>query len=151
MNRNGYTGRLFEEEILGRCRGEWNGEAFWTFQSSIRFAAKNQPRGWDPTDPPLRSANDLHASVALALGLDNWEELRLFSAIGTPADLFYGTDGFFVFRGKVVTLDVTINPHKEDWKADVVVHERELHDRSGLARLAETIAEFLGGGSTCYV
>lgn len=141
MNRSGYTGRLFEEEVLGKCRGEWSGYMSW--KDSLVYAANHQPKGWDPSDPSLKDANDFHALVAMELGIESWDELRLFSSVHTPLDWYHGVDGFFVFKGKVVTIDVTLNPNKDEAKADFVVQGCELRDRVSLKHIARQVAQVL--------
>lgn len=131
----GYTGRLFEEEVLGTLHIVWSRERYVPFVEALRLAKVNQ--SWDPSDPSLRVANDLHAEVALALGLDDWRELRLFSAVNSPLDFFHGVDGWFEFRGRVVTMDVTVNRRKLSAKADLVIRpdDLELAVMSATARL----------------
>lgn len=132
---SGYTGRLFEEEVLGALHITWSRGRFVPFVEALRLAQINQ--SWDPSDPNLRVANDLHAEVALALGLDDWRELRLFSAVNSPLDFFHGVDGWFEFRGRVVTMDVTTNPHKLSAKADFIIRPEDLgpEARPSTARL----------------
>ena len=134
---NGYTGRLFEEEVLGHCGGSWSG--YMTYHQSLDFVKNNQI--WDPTDPSSRTANDLHSHVALELGLEDWSELKFYSALKTPLDLFHGVDGFFEFRGTVVTIDVTININKQKYKADLIFHPSD-----DLEILAYQVASQLKGG-----
>jgi len=141
MPYTGYTGRLFEEEVLGRCRGHWDGYMDW--KQSLMYASTHQPKGWDPTDPSRDDANDLHAFVAMELGIEDWSQLGLFSAVGTPFDQFHGVDGFFVFQGTVVTIDVTLNPHKDDWKSDLIVHPNDLESETALQILARKIVSLL--------
>ena len=125
--KNGYTGKLFEGETLGKCIVHWISDRQWDPISSMELARKNQP--WeDPSDPDLRVANDLHASVAIAMGLVDWEELCLFTSIGTPLDSFHGIDGWFEFRGRVLTMDVTTNEQKDSYKADMIIHPRDIED-----------------------
>ena len=124
MTRSGYTGRLFEEEVLLRCHFSWKG--YVPFRESERLVEANQP--WDPADPSTRGASDLHTQVAMALELENWDELRLFSALKTPLDVFHGIDAFFEWQGWVVTLDLTCDPHKENCKADFMIRPEDSDD-----------------------
>src|SRR3990167_10601589 len=124
MTRSGYTGRLFEEEVLLRCHFSWKG--YVPFRESVRLVEANQP--WDPADPSTRGASDLHTQVAMALELEDWGELRLFSALKTPLDVFHGIDAFFEWRGRVVTLDLTSNQKKDEYKADLMIRPEDSDD-----------------------
>ena len=126
-----YTGHLFEQEVLGPCRLSWNGD-YTPFRESLRLVEKGQ--SGDPSDPESPTMNDLHALIAIALEIEDWSELRFYTALGSPLDQWHGIDGFFVFRGKRVTIDLTINPEKDGTKADLVVHQSELDDLEGLAQ-----------------
>lgn len=118
----GYTGKLLEEEIFGRCGGPWDGKTFFSFPAGVEYAKNNQPLDWRPSDPEPRFAGDLFATVAGRLGIEDWSELKLYSSVGTPLDIFHGVDAFFEYRGGVVTIDVTLNQHKDVYKADYVVN-----------------------------
>lgn len=118
----GYTGKLLEEEIFGRCGGSWDGKTFFKFSDSVEYAKNNQPSSWRLSDPEPRFAGDLFATVAQGLGLDDWSELKLYGAVGTPLDIFYGVDAFFEYEGEIITIDVTLNKNKEVYKADFVVN-----------------------------
>lgn len=130
MNRDGYTGHLFETEVLGECKVQWKG--YMSFKKSMELVRSHQ--SCDPTDPSPRQANNLHARVAIALGLEDWSELRLYSALGSPLDILHGVDGFFEFRGHTVTIDLTINPNKDCHKADLIVRPEMLERPLELAR-----------------
>lgn len=119
------TGKLLEEEIFCEIHAEWHG--YMNYRKAMSFVIDHQEQEhWDPTDPTTFAGRDLHASVALAIeeeiGRDfDWSELELYSALRTPLDYFHGVDGFFSFKGVVVTLDVTKNPDKEEYKADLIM------------------------------
>ncbi|MEX0651917.1 MAG: hypothetical protein WD509_02365 [Candidatus Paceibacterota bacterium] len=76
--------------------------------------------------PPLRTQTVVafNREVRQLLG----DEARFFTAVGTSLDVHQGIDGFFEFNGVVVTIDVTMNPDKETWKADRIVHPEDLED-----------------------
>jgi hypothetical protein len=118
-----WSGTEIEEEVLGHALVVWDG-AYLPFGKSLELVKAHQP--CDPSDPEAGFANDLHASVALALGLEDWSELKLFTAVGSPLDFFHGVDAFFELRGKIVTIDVTINPNKCVAKADMVLNVSDL-------------------------
>lgn len=98
----GYTGRLFEYEVLAVCQAPWDGHSYVPFQKALRLVKTHQP--WDPTDPSTRAGEDLHCQVALALGLEDFSELSFFSALGSPLDLFHGIDAVFEWKGRVMTI-----------------------------------------------
>lgn len=128
-----YTGGLYEVEVLGTCRVAWDGETYKPYREALIEAANNQP--WDPKDPGCKVANNLHAQVAIALELEDWGRLELFTAVGTALDRFHGIDGFFVLdRKHFVTLDVTMNPHKDEYKADVVLNPELIENLENAAR-----------------
>ena len=138
---NGYTGRLFEEEVLGRCGGSWDGTSYLSYRESMRFVVEHQK--WNPTDPEPQRANDVHALVAMAMDIEDWSELGFFTAVGSQLDRFHGIDAFFVFEGRVVTIDVTLNPHKDEHKADFIVYEQDLESHQALNELAKRVADVL--------
>mgnify|MGYP001559351445 CR=1 FL=1 len=121
----GYTGGLMERETLGSLpRPETEG-LYVPFHRAMEWAEKHQ--FGDPTDPDPRFANDLHATVAQKLEIEDLRRVKFFTAVGSPLDHYHGIDAFFKveWNGKnfVVTLDVTMNPNKGDnYKADVVFY-----------------------------
>ncbi len=137
------TGRLFEEEFFGICSGYSIG--YMSYRRAMDAAKRSQPVGWDPKDPPTETANNFHARVCLALekitGLEEWSEVELWSAIGSALDRFHGIDGWFQFRGRVVTIDLTLDPQKESGRADFVLHPEDLESNP----VIQSIAEALGG------
>lgn len=135
-----YTGHLFEEEVFGRCRAKANG--YIPYRQALAEVEANQP--WDPTDPGTRFANDLHAEVASALGLDDWTGLRFFTAIGSALDRYHGIDAFFRFGIAIVTLDVTLNDAKRNgYKADIIVPSAAVEEAPYRGELALAIAASL--------
>jgi len=119
-------GKFFEGAVLGRCFGKWDG--YMTFKKAMEAVKLGQPG--DPTDPEQRTANDLHALVCEELGLEDYSKLQFFTAVESPLDYYHGVDGWFEFSGKVVTIDVTLNPKKELPKADIII----LGEDDGISR-----------------
>lgn len=113
------TGTEVEEEVVGRALVSWNGQ-YVPFHQSLRLVKAHQP--WEPTDPEPRFASDLHATVAEALKLENYNELEFYTAVGSPLDFYHGVDCFFCFKGMIVTIDLTIDSSKQEAKADLVVN-----------------------------
>lgn len=137
---NGYTGRLLEEEALGVCRAKAGPYQSW--KKALAAVLANQP--WDPSDPGPRFASDLHAEVALCLGLEDWSVLRYYTAVGSDFDVWHGVDAFLIFQGEMVTIDVTTNPEKlNGYKADFIVGPEAIWDAATRESLAREIASVL--------
>lgn len=123
MTNAGYTGHLFEEEVLGVCKASHCGYLRW--QDATAEVRKNQPRTATPVASKL--CGELRKKLP---GVD----IRFYTAVGSTLDKMHSVDGFFEFEGKVtVTLDLTMNPEKDACKADVLVCERDLADLPALA------------------
>ncbi len=136
--RDGYTGGLFERDVVGKCRYAGTMQ-YVPFRQAMEEVKKLQP--WDPSDPELPTANDLHASIATELRLDDWSELKLFTAVGSPLDQFHSIDAFVEFRGKVVTIDLTVSRFKGEYRADITVDPDDIF--VGMSGTAKKIAEIL--------
>ncbi len=121
MPHDGYTGHLFEEEVLGICKASCHGYMLW--REAADLVRKNQPAKKAPT------AIRLEIEVGRQFG----EGVRFFTAVRSAMDVFHGVDGFFEFRGVVVTIDVTTNQHKDSGKADVIVYKGDLENLPVLA------------------
>ncbi|MDA2921881.1 hypothetical protein MYX07_01300 [Patescibacteria group bacterium AH-259-L07] len=145
-----YTGEEFEQEVLGCCgRGGWNGD-YIPYRKSLALVKRFQP--WNPAEPRPEVARALHASVALALNIEDWSELMLYTSINSPLDYYHGIDAFFEYKGRVVTLDVTINPHKGQYKADFTIYRKDVYfldggiNQEGIRAIGNEIARWLSGG-----
>jgi hypothetical protein len=136
-----YTGTEIEEEIIGHALVSWNG-TYVPFKQSMRDVRANQP--WDPSDPEPAFANDFHASVAVALGIEDYSELKLYTAVGSTLDVCHGIDCFFEFRGKIVTIDLTTNPSKVLAKANFVLNVSD--EAYALDFGTDEVVRWLGGG-----
>jgi hypothetical protein len=138
---DGYTGRLFEEEVLSVCsvnRVEWDGTKYVSFQKSCTMVRKHQPAAL-----PI-AARRLKNRVAEQIG-NGGEKLELFTAIGTPLDIFHGVDAFFEFNGIVVTIDLTRNPNKDSGKAHFILTEDDV--TTNLLETASRVAREIKSGS----
>ena len=125
FEHGGYTGGLLEKETLGSLPRLEKEGVYVPFHRAMEWAEEHQ--FGDPTDPDPRFANDLHATVAEKLGIEDLRRIKFFTAVGSSLDFYHGIDAFFKIEqaGKeiVVTLDVTMNPNKgENYKADVVFY-----------------------------
>jgi hypothetical protein len=135
----GYTGRLLEAEVLPQCTDTLT--CHLPYKVAMARVRMNQPAGWNPKDPASKCMNNFHTLVAEALETTDYSELKLFSAVGSPLDFFHGVDAFFEFQGRIVTIDVTKNPHKLEGKADFILQECVLEDEIALQAYAEGIAK----------
>ncbi|GEM_PF-4122925 len=116
----------------------------------------------NPYNPDKPIASDLHASVVEALhkkgvlnSLVDFDKVGYYSSLYTPLDYFHGVDGILIVEtgeGKiVVSLDVTINPHKSHAKADFVIQAGDMPDaklekekyKKFIHKLAEEIADVI--------
>lgn len=121
MPHDGYTGHLFEEEMLGTCKAPYRGYMSW--RDAAEMVRKNQPT------KKTETVTNLEKEVGKQLG----EVVKFYTAVRSSMDMFHGTDGFFEFHGFVVTVDVTTNLHKDSGKADIIIHQDDLGDLTALA------------------
>lgn len=124
-----YTGGLFEREILGECIFVW--DKYSSYIKCIELVKANQPRGWNPSDPPTVAANDLHALVVEALNLEDYDSVKLYTALHSPLDFYHGVDCFVEYNGRVATIDLTVNRYKDVYKANFILHEHEVYNEQG--------------------
>ena len=121
------TGKIIEAELFGGTR-EKEGRrhnGYLTYASSLEVVKATQGNN-DPTDPEWPFANDLHATIAQELCPDAYDQLKFYTAIGSPLDFYHGVDGVIEFSVEggdalLVTIDVTTNPEKDAYKADIIV------------------------------
>ena len=141
LERMSYTGRFFETDNFGESRSHTT--EYMEYAKAVEDVKKNQP--WDPTDPQPRFANNLHAEVALELGLkEDWSTLRFYTAIGSALDRYHGVDGFFEFGDARVTMDITQNPAKTSgYKADFIIGPEEVEYEKRRQEKAQEIADML--------
>ena len=104
------------------------------FNEALEEVKQNQP--YSPNHPTGEAAV-FHEAVALAMGIRP-EDLELYTAIGSTLDRFHGIDGFFSFDGIIVTLDITANMSKDEYKARVIVTIKDAEN--GYKQAAEEIA-----------
>ncbi len=142
MKFEGYTGRSFENDILLPLPDSWRNEGYFNEEKSYQWVRDHQP--WNPSDPTVKVANELHFQVASAMGLEDVNELKLYTALNSPLDYHFGIDAFFEIDGETFTLDFSVNPHKEEAKADMVLHELDVLTEKGMEEAAATIAKYLG-------
>lgn len=125
-----YTGSMFETEVLAECIFSWDN--YVPFMKCVELVKANQPRRWNPSRPPTISANVLQYLVAEALGLsEDRDQVKLYTALRSPLDRFHGVDCFVEYNNKIATIDLTVNPHKDSYKADFVLSENDTYDEEG--------------------
>lgn len=140
MSKNGYTGGLLEADYLyGDQRIVKRGFEDVEYEntrdavkSCLSYDTKKNPNAYrDPeynSDPPSKWLNDVHALVAEKVSPENYENLKIFPAVGSSADIHHGIDAFFVYTdpktGKqaMVTIDLSLRKRKA-FKADLKVSD----------------------------
>lgn len=138
-SNSGETGRTFEEDRLypfgdPRLRAVKAARATDVPYRQYRDAIHECLNGatataYDPEkeawDPPTKWTSDVHYRLADRLGLKNWKELQFQPTLGTSADRHHGIDLIIALDTpmgrKIVTVDFTLQPAKESYKADVIV------------------------------
>lgn len=149
MAGNGYTGRLFEEDILRPCKDIPCDGKYIPYRMALDLVRGHQP--WKPEDPNTRPANDLHAYICEKAGIEDYSSVKLLTALDTHLDKFHGVDAVAEYEangrngGKVIidiTLDLSLNPAKKShgYKADVIVGGIDDKD---LEAAADQVAELL--------
>lgn len=139
VGREFYSGKMNERDVFGEPkRGPGFREAFTAkarengylnFEDALELVRKHLVQ--DPTNPVKPFSNELRLAVIDALGLETEEEMdqvRFYSAVGTPADVFHGVDAWMEYETPdgeklIVTLDATRNPSKDAAKADLIITE----------------------------
>src|SRR5690606_15708744 len=56
------------------------------------------------------------------------DEIKVYGSLHTCLDERHGIDLFIDFKGMTVTVDVTKNPQKENYKADIIVAPRDVDE-----------------------
>jgi len=131
------SGRLFEHDVLGKgvdiCyRGKQ--VIYKSYKKAMSEVIDFVNRtNWLPFDPIHDLCNDIHASVAEELGLDNINHLKVYPAVGSSLDVYHGVDMFFTLGKKVVTVDLTVK-EKDDYKADITICPDEVENLPTLAK-----------------
>jgi hypothetical protein len=135
-----YRGMEEEESLLGH-KLDWKNlletnkiscekRPFVTWQKIIQNIYPE-----DPTMPKKKWSKDLYNFVAEKLGLDidDMENLKFYRTLGTDLDRM-GVDCFFVFNNPITkkeadfTIDLTINPQKDEAKANMVINASGIPD-----------------------
>jgi len=89
---SGETGHLLESRMLGESTEKETGYQY--YKEAINFVKEHQ--AWEnPSDPDPRFANDLHATIADKLGIEDYDLLKFYTAVGSALDHYHGIDAFF--------------------------------------------------------
>lgn len=93
----------------------------------------NNPNGYDEShgetsDPPAEWIRQIHFLITQKLNLKNWDDLKVYPALGTAADKYHGVDFLLRFTDPKtkkqydVTVDITGNKQgkRGGYKADVI-------------------------------
>lgn len=145
-SREFYSGRELEVDVFGkpkfpkayeeayrRLTSEKGG--YLPFDRAQDLIREFTPE--DPTSPSKEFARDLRLAVCEALELEGDEAdiVKIYSALGTPLDVYHGVDAWIEIELEglraEVTLDVTKRAEKikEGHKADVIIDEVSTPDQ----------------------
>ena len=134
-----YSGKMNEEDLFGKLRPSRkyieahesmaNADGYVIRDVAIDIIRKYSNQ--DPINPTQPFAKELRLAVMDELSFETDQEmnrLKFYTAVGTSADVFHGIDGWFEYVDDdgvrvIVTIDVTKNPKKDEWKADVIIPE----------------------------
>lgn len=136
---DGLTGRLAEEAIAPPCTSDCNGCK--SYSELIKMIKKSQPLGWNPFDPGTKIANDLHWHIAQALRVD-CKEVGLYTTLGIVMDLD-GVDLLVEAEAGIVTIDITVNSEKKEYRADFIFNVNNDTDPERLQDFGRKVAEAL--------
>lgn len=135
-SRSNYTGRMYEEDYVGRventpaytarleklARGRIakDGGPFVFFEEAVILAKEFQP--WEPTEPKKDLTRDLRLTVGQMLQIPNEEldRVRAYTAVGTRLDTLHQVDTFIevddhdpkIKQTHRVSIDLTKRPSK---------------------------------------
>ncbi|MFA6446157.1 MAG: hypothetical protein WCW14_02825 [Candidatus Paceibacterota bacterium] len=118
---SGYTGGLFEDEVLGVVKTSWDGKTYFQFREAMNMVKQSQ----DGT-PKTEFARKLCDEVAKQLHARPGE-IKYYTSVRTPLDRFHGIDALLEFEGQFITIDASMNHQKEgSTKAHVIIGQEAL-------------------------
>lgn len=135
-------GLLFERRVFG-CDSL---AGIYDRKSALRYVKRRQRSfyKWSPSRPHTDLGRRLYSAVQRALRKPDVKHLKLYVALGSPLDWFFGVDAFFSVGDRVVTIDISIREKRIGRiRADVLITRDNLHDEYALRRKAELIARKL--------
>lgn len=125
-------GKLIESELLGETRKEIafldelnEMPTYLKYRQSVEFTKSHQ-RG-DPFNPKRFFPKSLRDGLKgeEMLNITTEDQLGFYTVLNSALDRYHGVDAFFEYKGKdrsiLLTIDVTSNPSKDSYKADVVL------------------------------
>jgi len=139
---SGVTGSQFEEEFISiaKMRVTWNGE-YIPYRRSMDLIRRNQ----EPSSALCENGIKFRDAIAEHLNVDI-EEVRVYGSLHTCLDEKHGVDMFVDFRGMTITIDLTLNPQKAGYKADVIVGKEDV--RNGFVLAADRVAYAIRSASS---
>jgi hypothetical protein len=124
----------------------WETDAPDGSKKNVKVIVDKKVVPWDAGEPPISIAViggrevanplvwQLHGAIAAALDLEDFSELKFYTALGTPVDTLYGVDAFVEYGGLRFTLDITMDREKIEGrkksKADYLIALENI-DRDG--------------------
>lgn len=118
----------------------------------MEWASKNQPKRWNPRDPRYIEldgdkttkenmfAGDFHDTVAMKMGLENYNDLELITTAGTPVDTKWRTDCYWKYKKHIKTMDITLRDKQGSSVADYVARFKDPGSKEELDRVSEDFA-----------
>lgn len=137
-----YTGRMLESDMFGDARFMLDPlfvahyralarrDGYVTFRDAVQLVRDHYPG--NPTNPRRDIPRELRLAVCeqLRLPMEEWDDIKVYSSVGSPLDRIHGVDAFVIYEPanespRIVTLDVTQRPEKleEGHRADVIIGE----------------------------
>ncbi len=115
------SGTIVERELLGRIKQASDSPHYIDRHKAFARIRRLQPEGSDPHDPKTDFAAVVMTEIEKLLGVPGQDRVQFYTAVGSTLDRHQGIDGWFEYNGDVVTIDITLNPHKgPEKKADIV-------------------------------
>jgi hypothetical protein len=102
-----FSGRMFEADVLGSVvvKTKWMEVGYLPFEKAVELAREFQHG--DPTNPEKNFANDLRLAIIERLEkrdflkLGDEDNVKFYSALGMPLDVFHGIDAFIEFTDRL--------------------------------------------------
>jgi len=143
-----YTGKIYEKEYFGEIdtndprifeeikkyrqpSKNPNFEFWMNFRDALKIAKEFQPidktdperKRVDPANPAAPLLRDLKEALIEQWGLTDEEadDLKLYTAVGSPLDFLHKVDAFIDYEGRIVTLDLTLRTETGKKTADVII------------------------------
>ena len=101
-------GRIWERRFFGCTTDDFPTPIKTSWDNALRYALNSQMRRrWDPSAPKTQIAGEAFECARSYIDPKWAGELRLYCALGTALDWYYGADGFFAIGETVVCIDLT--------------------------------------------